>query len=287
MEHFEFAEEFFRFFGELSRHLNPSVSAEEEQVASNFGLNAADSLFAWYHLGLDNYQPWSQIAETIRSEDIRCKDFKVIAVYCIKTLQRLAEISWVTRYENDGSRGNGGRRPRRREPTPTNRLPTPALSQGPSSVPNNSPLIFTDHEGDRPPKRRRIAPIPAPAPPRLVLTPREDASAPCRHLGTHATQGAGLGHLYPLTTRAATTPIFSPGVPDAGNVEMNIMNGSTLPSHGGLATVSDPTANLFLPSPDENRQVPATLSEPWDGTYWLQDLPEFLTKLDRQNTPME
>ncbi|KAK4454903.1 hypothetical protein QBC34DRAFT_490038 [Podospora aff. communis PSN243] len=281
MEHFEFADVFLQFFGELARHLDPATSREGEEAANNFGIRAAESLFGWYHLGLDNCQPWSQIAESIPSGNGQSKEFEVLTVYCIKTLQRLAEISWDTRYENDGSRGNGGKRPRRRDPAPElDRLPTPAPSHGPSSVPNDSPVVLPNNEGERAPKRRRLAPVPAPAISTALASPREDTSSSLRQLRTPT--GTSPSHLQPLTPYLghpgrAPFPEQLQSPPSFGTAAE-----STNAAHVG-------TSAHLLNTGMDDLLGHDNFTEPWDGTYcqWTQDIPDFLTKLDRQGTPTD
>jgi hypothetical protein len=285
MEHFEFADIFFRFFGELSRHLNPSVSPEEEEAANQFGRRVAESLFGWYNLGLDNCQPWSEIAETIASGDVRCQHFEVLTVYCIKTLQRMAEISWDLRYENDGSRGNGGRSIRRREIQPR-RLPTPQPSQGPSSMPNNSPVVITDNEGERPQKRRRLAPVPlASAVSMQTIDPRENLLASFNQLPTLTGPVTGSGNLHPLPSNMGTGSV--PGVIQSSpNTEILTPNSFVQLTHP-VHPAQGPGAHLGSTHTGVDGIGPEVFNESWDGTYWTHDIPEFLTKLDRQHTPME
>ncbi|KAK0613721.1 hypothetical protein B0T14DRAFT_499147 [Immersiella caudata] len=283
MEHFEFAEVFLQFFGELAGHLNPSVSKQEEEAANSFGIRAAESLFGWYHLGLDNCQPWAQIAESIASGDNRCKDFEVLTVYCIKTLQRLAEISWDTRYENDGSRGNGGRRPRRREVAP-DRLPTPAPSHGPSSVPNDSPVVLADNEGERAPKRRRLAPVPDPAASMTLPSPRDDMLSPSQQLRTPE---IGSGQFRPLTPylSQSNTAFFPERVQNPANLRMGAVDTNAAYLHPAVPTGEAHNSASLMSNIAPMAHDP--FNEPWDGTYWTQDLPDFLTKLDRPGTPMD
>jgi hypothetical protein len=225
-------------------------------------------------LGLDNCQPWSQIAESIPSGNGQCKDFEVLTVYCIKTLQRLAEISWDTRYENDGSRGNGGRRPRRREPAAgSDRLPTPAPSHGPSSVPNDSPVVLADNEGERAPKRRRLAPIPANAMSAALASPGEDTSSLRQLLSP---MGTGPRHLLPLTPYLSRPGRAS--FPERVQSPANF--GTVNTAHLGASAHLGGTGMEDLTAHDN-------FNEPWDGTYWTQDIPDFLTKLDRQGTPTD
>ncbi|KAK0639390.1 hypothetical protein B0T16DRAFT_243327 [Cercophora newfieldiana] len=283
MEHFEFAEVFLRFFGELSRHLNPWVSPEEEGAVDQFGQQAAESLFDWYNLGLDNSQSWSQIADTIGSDDVRCKDFEVLTVYCIKTLQRLAENSLNTLHENDGSRGNGGRRQRRRE-VPPDRLPTPAPSQGPSSMPNNSPLVFPHNDGGRPQKRRRLAPVPTPTTSMQVLSPGDERLPPLHQLGTPPGPGIGSGYLRPQGLHMAASA-FPGSVQIAPNAQIRTPN-SLVQYPYPVHQARGPNTELLSPNVGQGEAGDEGI-EHWDVTYWIQDPPDFLTKLDRQHTPGE
>ncbi|KAK5652379.1 hypothetical protein OQA88_10571 [Cercophora sp. LCS_1] len=273
MEHFEFAEVFFRHFGELSRHLRPSISPEEENLVHTFGSQAADTLFGWYHLGLDHCQPWSQITETVTSGDARYKDYETLTVYCIKTLQRLAEISWATQYENDGSRGRGNRRARARE-DPPGRLPTPTTSQGASSL-----LVSPNQEGERGQKRRRLAPIPTPAPQEgYEFTPKRGPRTAASQFSPVAAPGVGPTHRANYSTSYTSTKLAFPERSfEVVEVEMDI------PKEWPPAHNVAPDTNSMLPSPQDPGPSLQINGHVWEEEeYWLQNIPEFLTKLNHQ-----
>jgi len=246
MEHFEFAEEFVRSFPDLLCCLHPVISGNDAEAVKEFGAHAASIFIELYRLGADNSRlqlAWQSRLPTAIGCTSYSLELQNLGSHCLQLLRRFADHSRSTTYENDGSRGNGGRRSRQAANPPESLQLTPVISQ-PSprdALPSGPPLsLCQDIDGERVRKRPRLQPVLGPArrPPILqrgqqMGSDLQSSTPPSTRPGYEHGHGYGCASLVnPLTIQSEMTS--------------NVLEGSSIEA-GGTAI-----HNTKQPQPPEN-----------------------------------
>ncbi|KAK0634151.1 hypothetical protein B0T14DRAFT_508476 [Immersiella caudata] len=215
MEHFEFVEELIRSFPDLLRCLHLVVSEDDAWAIQEFGAQAASIFTELYCLGADHSRlklAWQSRLPTVIGSAPYSLELQNLGSHCLQLLKRFADNSRSTTYENDGSRGNGGRRSRRAANPPDRLQLAPPISRSsPRDIFESGPSLslHQDEHEERVAKRPRLLPALGPVRQPPVLGP---ARRPPAHVLQQSRQlRADLQSSTPPSIRPANQPPHSSG----------------------------------------------------------------------------